>query len=59
MAIEAEAALVTRDAQFTAIATNTTRATTVAFIGTQDGRLLKVSISFIHGYSETLSIGIG
>ncbi len=42
MQIEAEAALTTRDAQFTAVATNTTRAATVAFIGTQDGRLLKV-----------------
>ncbi|VDN18827.1 unnamed protein product [Gongylonema pulchrum] len=40
--VKANAALVTRDAQFSAVATNTTRAYTIAFIGTHDGRLLKV-----------------
>lgn len=42
IAIESNAALVISDSQFTAIATNTTRASTVAFIGSADGRLFKV-----------------
>lgn len=41
--VEGTAALITHDAQFTSIATNTTRAYTVAFIGTHDGRLFKVN----------------
>uniref|UniRef100_A0A915PJ57 Sema domain-containing protein n=1 Tax=Setaria digitata TaxID=48799 RepID=A0A915PJ57_9BILA len=59
--VEGNAALITHDAQFSSIATNTTRAYTVAFIGTYDGRLLKVVIenrssAFIY---RSLEIGDG
>lgn len=59
--IEAQAVVVTKDAQFTAVATNTTRANTVAFIGTHDGRLLKAVIenrtsAFVY---RTLEVGGG
>lgn len=40
--IQSKAVLVTEDARFSALTVNTTRASTVAFIGTDDGRLLKV-----------------
>ncbi|MFH4980273.1 hypothetical protein AB6A40_006982 [Gnathostoma spinigerum] len=42
--IEVEPLLITKDAQFSAVATNTTRGSTVAFIGTHDGKLLKAVI---------------
>ncbi|KJH51742.1 plexin cytoplasmic region [Dictyocaulus viviparus] len=42
--ISAEPLLTVDDARFTAIAVNTTRGATVAFIGTDDGRILKVNI---------------
>ncbi|ETN70274.1 sema domain protein [Necator americanus] len=42
--ISAEPLLTTDDARFTAIAINTTRGATVAFIGTDDGRILKTII---------------
>uniref|UniRef100_A0A8R1XYX6 Sema domain-containing protein n=1 Tax=Onchocerca volvulus TaxID=6282 RepID=A0A8R1XYX6_ONCVO len=59
--VEGTAALITHDAQFTSIATNTTRAYTVAFIGTHDGRLFKAVIenrssAFIY---RSLEIGDG
>ncbi|KAL3982306.1 Plexin cytoplasmic RasGAP domain family protein [Acanthocheilonema viteae] len=59
--IEGTAALITHDAQFTSIATNTTRAYTVAFIGTHDGRLFKAVIenrssAFVY---RSLEIGDG
>ncbi|VDN05642.1 unnamed protein product [Thelazia callipaeda] len=59
--VEGNAALVADDAQFSSIATNTTRAYTVAFIGTHDGRLLKAVIenrssAFIY---RSLDIGEG
>ncbi|VDK56805.1 unnamed protein product [Anisakis simplex] len=44
IAIESKPVLSTRKARFTAVATNTTRANTVAFIGTHDGRLLKAVV---------------
>uniref|UniRef100_A0A914RQC3 Sema domain-containing protein n=1 Tax=Parascaris equorum TaxID=6256 RepID=A0A914RQC3_PAREQ len=61
IAIEARPVLTTKDARFSAIATNTTRANTVAFIGTYDGRLLKAVIEnrtagFLY---RTLEIGGG
>ncbi|PAV83924.1 hypothetical protein WR25_06330 [Diploscapter pachys] len=40
--IQSKAVLVTEDARFSALTVNTTRASTVAFVGTDDGRLLKV-----------------
>ncbi|WKY07930.1 hypothetical protein Q1695_007433 [Nippostrongylus brasiliensis] len=42
--ISAEPVLTVDNARFTAIAVNTTRGSTVAFIGTDDGRILKVTI---------------
>ncbi|KAK5971276.1 Sema domain-containing protein [Trichostrongylus colubriformis] len=42
--ISAEPVLTVDDARFTAIAVNTTRGSTVAFIGTDDGRILKTTI---------------
>lgn len=42
-AISAEPVLVLDDARLTSIAVNTTRGNTVAFVGTDDGRLMKVS----------------
>lgn len=50
IAIEAKAAMITKDAQFTSIAVNTTHSATVAFVGTLDGRLLKVSICGVSSF---------
>lgn len=45
--ISAEPLLTVDDARFTAIAINTTRGATVAFIGTDDGRVLKVMFVWV------------